>query len=249
VKTDKPIYAPLPARAVGDDKLSAEDFRVLGVIAAHDRLGANGVGCYASVSRLAQLTNAHVKSVSRTISSLAQRGYIEINPNPMDKRRHVYRIRYTEMDAALMAAARKEIGNKPATEMGEIGNNLAGFLGKIGNKPTGKIEQSQGVAECNIFSETVNTSREAKNTSGEAAPDGAKKGALEQGAGKSVGALLGMIERSMKAGKMNAGQGEAWLAWLDNQISDGGLEYSSPEYQRAFRLHEELQVVLDADAA
>jgi DNA-binding MarR family transcriptional regulator len=240
VKTDKPIYAPIPARAIGDDKLTAEDFRVLGVIAAHDRLGANGIGCYASVSRLAQLTQAHVKSVSRTISSLAQRGYIEINANPMDKRRHVYRVRYTEMDAALMATARKEIGNNLATEMGQIGNNLAGFLGKIGNKVSDKNEQFQGVAKCNILSETLNTSREAKNTFSETAP-----GERED---KSVGAILAMIERSIKAG-VDRKKAEGHYRYLDDIVGfNGSIAYDDPNYGRAFRLWEEIGSLLDVNA-
>ena len=40
----KDIYAPIPARAMADEKLTAEHFRVLMAVAAHDRFNKNGKG-------------------------------------------------------------------------------------------------------------------------------------------------------------------------------------------------------------
>ena len=49
----KDIYAPIPARAMADEELTAEHFRVLMAVAAHDRFNKNGKGCCASHPRLA----------------------------------------------------------------------------------------------------------------------------------------------------------------------------------------------------
>ncbi|MEQ1952491.1 hypothetical protein ABMA59_13880 [Mesorhizobium sp. CN2-181] len=54
-----------------------------------------------------------------------------------------------------------------------------------------------------------------------------------------------MIERTIKAGTTKTFV-ERWYRWLEEQVSDGGLEYSSSEYQRAFRLWETLGGTLDA---
>ena len=46
------IFGPIPTRAFADKELRGEDFRVLGIIAASDRFGANGTGCYAGGASL-----------------------------------------------------------------------------------------------------------------------------------------------------------------------------------------------------
>ena len=57
-------FAPLPARAMADEALAALDIRVLACLAAHDRFGANGIGCYASHLRLSGLVKCHLKSLA-----------------------------------------------------------------------------------------------------------------------------------------------------------------------------------------
>ena len=73
----KNIYAPIPARAMADEELTAEHFRVLMAVAAHDRFNKNGKGCCASHPRLARLVKCHPKSLSRSLKALGERGYIE----------------------------------------------------------------------------------------------------------------------------------------------------------------------------
>jgi hypothetical protein len=99
---ERPIYAPIPARAFGDDRLSGTDLRLLAAIAAHDRFGRNGSGCFASQRRLAGLINAHEKAVARAASRLAEFGYLGVERNPMNARLVVYRVIYTDADAHAM---------------------------------------------------------------------------------------------------------------------------------------------------
>jgi DNA-binding MarR family transcriptional regulator len=82
----KPIFAAIPARAMGDERLSALDLRVLMAIAIHDRLTANGTGCFAGNGRLASLVGCHLKSLSRSLRSLAEAGYITGRDNPLNRR-------------------------------------------------------------------------------------------------------------------------------------------------------------------
>ena len=83
--SEKPIYSPVPARAMGDLTLSAADLRVLMAVASHDRFGSNGVGCYASHARLASILSLHEKTVARSLGRLRERGYISASldcPSP-----------------------------------------------------------------------------------------------------------------------------------------------------------------------
>lgn len=146
----KPIYAALPARTIGDERLSALDLRVLMVIAVHDRLGANGVGCYASHPRLATLVRCHLKSLSRSLRMLGLCGYIEAKQHPLNKRLRVYQVIYHSEDSEYLKTATISIGNEPATDAPSIGNH-----------DFRNIEHDQGLAEANILGETSNTSCEA----------------------------------------------------------------------------------------
>jgi hypothetical protein len=99
---DRPTYAPIPARAFGDDRLSGTDLRLLAAIAAHDRFGKNGAGCFASQRRLASLVNAHEKAVARSAGRLFEFGYLTVEKNPMNGRLVVYRVIYNEEDSHAM---------------------------------------------------------------------------------------------------------------------------------------------------
>ncbi|MGX5830333.1 helix-turn-helix domain-containing protein [Mesorhizobium sp. 43Arga] len=154
----KPVYAALPARALGDKELTAEHFRVLGAVAAHDRLGANGTGCYAGHPRLAGVAGCHLKSLSRALAALESRGYITVHKHPMNGRLRVYRVVYNELDGAYF----KNVGNENATDQqpepdpwadanamrkaaqaSKIGNSLAPNGAAIGNKDFEKILRNQ----------------------------------------------------------------------------------------------------------
>lgn len=231
---EKPSYAPLPARAMTAEKLSALDFRVLMAIAAHDRFGANGTGCYASHTRLAQLVGCHLKSLSRSLLTLANAGFITGERHPLNGRLRVYRVRYIKADSLTLKAVRK--GNNTATYEAPIGNETAPENGPIGNQHFENIEQNQNDADVNIFSETgIYPVETEERYTPEGAPL-ARRSALEWGAGKSVSAMLGIIERSIKAGA----EGEhlnAFYTYLDGLVgTDCQLDSRSIEYRWAERL-------------
>jgi len=161
------IFAPIPARAMADEALSALDLRVLAALAAHDRFGANGIGCYASHKRLAALVRCHLKSLSRSLRTLAEHGYIDAAPHPLNKRTRVYRVRYTGADEAVM---KERIGNEPATDNEPIGNETVPENGAIGNRDFQESEQYQGDAGENIFCEAgIYPAEAVEDTSAEAA--------------------------------------------------------------------------------
>lgn len=99
--SEGPVYGAIPARAFGDQRFSAGHFRMLGVVAAHDRMSKHreSAGCYAAQTRLASLTGLHVKSTARLISELLEWGYLERSPNPVNGRLAVYRVVFDDADA------------------------------------------------------------------------------------------------------------------------------------------------------
>lgn len=259
-KTDKPAYAPIPARAVSDTRLSALDFRVLAVIAVHDRLGANGIGCYASHSRLAGLVDCHLKSLSRSIRDLAGYGYISASLHPLNKRLRVYSVIYTPEDQQISGAKNQAtgnetvtsssaklpaMGNETATEEPRKGNKLVPDLDPIGNQDFGEVEQIQEDADVNIFCEAENTSCETvRRYSAEAASPYPRKqvslGALTPGdahAEANPGGALAILERALKSG--SPVDFNAWQEWLEVLTGEIG-DIHDPVYGRACRLSEEL---------
>lgn len=246
----KPIYAPVPARAMGDKTLTGEDLRVLMALAAHDRLGANGIGCYASHPRLAALVGCHIKSLSRSLNTLASKRYITAKQHPLNGRLRVYSVSYSEFDGLYLKAG---IGSEPVTNEAAIGNNPATELGPIGNKDFEKAEQDQSLAEVNILGETYNKSREAvlihpvETASPTQKPF--EKGARNAANTTSVGTILAMVERGFKAGgKSNLRQ---WHEWLDGLVGENAsLDNNDRNYGRAYRLYEEIGSALEVgDAA
>jgi hypothetical protein len=224
----KPTYAPLPARVIGDKTLTGEELRVLAALAVHDRLGANGMGCYASHSRLAALVGCHEKSLSRSLSTLATRGYISASRHPLNARLRVYKVLYSDEDATSL----KSIGNRPATYDEPTGNKPATENPQIGNKPNPETQQKQQDESANILGEAIRYPAEAVNRSRESAPRAEKR--------ENVGGKLAMLERGFKAGKFSKREiAEEVLPWLQGLI-EGELDYSSPEFGRAFRLFEDL---------
>ncbi len=145
----KDIYAPIPARAMADEKLTAEHFRVLMAVAAHDRFNRNGKGCCASHLRLAKLAKCHPKSLSRSLKVLAEWGYIAGLPSPFNKRQRAYRVVYSDADRAIMT---NPIGINPATE-----------ADPIGNKDFHEPEQNQELPDDKRFSETEKRFSETGN--------------------------------------------------------------------------------------
>ena len=99
-----PIFGPIPTRAFADKDLRGEDFRVLGIIAAHDRLGANRTGCYASQATLCFKIGIDTTAFSRSIHRLGERGYLTASTHPLNKRLRAYSVVYTDDDDIVMTA-------------------------------------------------------------------------------------------------------------------------------------------------
>ncbi len=154
---DKPQYAPMPLRAFGDERLQKGGlhFRVLGVIAAHDRLGANGIGCYASHKRLTALVDCAYTRLSTTIKDLAEWGYLKAQPHPLNKRLRVYQVIYNEHDAAFL---KQQIVDPQGNDESAI---VHMDFEEVADSNEGNI--------VNIFCEAENTSCETENISHEMA--------------------------------------------------------------------------------
>jgi hypothetical protein len=244
----KPIYAAVPARVIGAENLTAIDLRVLMVIAVHDRLGANGIGCYASHTRLAELVGCHLKSLSRSLRNLAGFGYISAGPHPLNGRLRVYRVVYSQFDAAFI----KSIGNKPATYeeatanglvpiSAAIGNQFVPQNGPIGNQLFENTQSDQRDAEVNILGETLIHPGEPVliHPVETASLPLRKQGALEDVGSRSVSAMLAMIERRMKDGKYDP---DWTLRYLDSLVGlDAALGIDDPHHGWAQRLLERME--------
>lgn len=233
-------FAPVPARAMGNVNLSALDLRVLAAIAAHDRFGANGVGCFSSRARLAKLVDGHENSVSRSIATLAQQGLIEVKPHPMNGRARVYRVLYTPFDATYMGV---KTGNETVTRQPQIGSETVTENTPIGNSETPQsvteIAESvtetaelplslQRVSSLNILNTKGIHSAEA-NTSRETGPG--------IGTNAGVAAMLSMIERGIQAGAVR--NGGVWKRYLTDRLAD--LDMRDPEHARSKRLLEAIE--------
>lgn len=255
----KPLFAAIPARAMGDDRLSSLDIRALMAVAVHDRMRANGVGSYAGHPRLASLVTCHLKSLSRSLKHLAECGYIESRPNPLNRRTMIYNVVYNDFDHTYFEAGGAGIGNEAATvpstgnetatyqvpaqrpkrprygDIGAgIGNEAVAVVAGIGNQLHKKAERSQEDGSGNIFSETEINPDESVKKFSEAA-----KWAHEAVPVGSVGAILGMVERKLKHGGMSLDDVEKWRGHID-LILEPKLDPDSVESRWARRLSAEL---------
>jgi len=237
----------MPARMMGDVNLSALDIRVLMAIAAHDQLGGNGTGCFASHSTLAALVDCHLKSLSRSLSALAQAGYVEARPNPLNKKTRIYSVIYSDEDAGYMQSAKAKKGNKAATYDADLGNKAATEGVETGNRSVPKHAEignhvseislsDQYDVEGNIFCEADKTSSKAdKIHSGEPAPPQERR--------LSSGEILSQIDRKMKNDNPTA----YTLNMFAMQVATilGQAEGGSQEYGWSERLLADIQCRID----
>jgi DNA-binding MarR family transcriptional regulator len=97
-------YAPIPVRALADLRLNAMHLRTLGVVAAFDRLGKNGSGCWASQNKIAKILGIDKTNLSHRLSDLRDYGYITSEMNPDKRWFRVHRIIYTDADFDTLGA-------------------------------------------------------------------------------------------------------------------------------------------------
>ena len=93
----KELFAPIPIRAFGDHQLSGRHWRVLAVIAFHDRLGKNGQGCWAGRKGLAQEAAISETHFSDAVSDLRRWGYVASEQNPTKRNQQIHRVIYDEL--------------------------------------------------------------------------------------------------------------------------------------------------------
>ena len=93
----KELFAPIPIRAFGDDRLSGRHWRVLAVIAFHDRLGKNGQGCWAGRRGLAQEAAISETHFSDAVSDLRRWGYVASEQNTTKRNQQIHRVIYDEL--------------------------------------------------------------------------------------------------------------------------------------------------------
>jgi DNA-binding MarR family transcriptional regulator len=138
---DKPIFAPLPARAMVDMRLTERHLRTLAVVAAHDRFSKNGVGCWASHERLAAMIGCDYSRLSTNLRELGEWGYIEKSPHPLNKRLRVYRVIYSASDGEVMksVAAKVPADKVPNTTL------PSGNVCRADSLPDGKTDHADSL--------------------------------------------------------------------------------------------------------
>ena len=170
---EKPLFAPIPPRALRDHELTALDLRVLGAVAMHDRLSMarQGQGCYASLRtiaadlgrREASGIGVHPHSVSTSIGVLVARGYLMREPQKTDRRKHVLRVLY---DGSPTGEASDHSGGNDRSH----GNEQSGAFSSPGTEAnagrsfgvTGNdVIENPVRSDLNIFSEAVRYPAEA----------------------------------------------------------------------------------------
>ena len=231
----KQKFAALPARAMRDTKLTPADFRVLCAIAAHDRLGANKRGCYASRERLAYCIQGDASTVTRSTKHLVELGYLNHTTDPKDQRKNIYRVTYTSED---------EFAMKPSRDEKRVAPTQPRSSEKGCHQNTEDIEFKE---ECNtnIFRKTENISSETEKISRKPAPPSgveilndqnyhhpsvekpswlevalspknkAKKEKIRYPPSRSLRSMVCEIERKYQTGQITC----ANFAWLVEQIT------------------------------
>jgi hypothetical protein len=103
-------FGAIPCRAFTDVRITNWQFRLLGVICAHDRLGRNGRGCDLGIQKLASLTGTYKQHASAGVILFERWGYLTRERDEMDGRKWILRVVY---DAA---QDRHSMGWKPVEE-------------------------------------------------------------------------------------------------------------------------------------
>lgn len=103
-------FAPLPPRCLRDSRLTAEHYRVLGIIARHDGMGRNGTGCYARDRTLAAEIALPESTVKTRITELIAMEYVHERPSERHAGVLHRRVMYTDEDRGVMRSRRARPG-------------------------------------------------------------------------------------------------------------------------------------------
>ncbi len=99
-ETSAPQFAPLPVHACSDKRLTGGHWRVLGIIAYHDRFNRNNRGCYIKHQMMAEMIGSSRSSVTEWLQDLQTWGYVATlaAPSGADRRREAYTVLYAPPD-------------------------------------------------------------------------------------------------------------------------------------------------------
>jgi DNA-binding MarR family transcriptional regulator len=224
-------FAPLPARAISDQRLTGLHFRVLAAVAMHDRLASRrgkGGGCWAGNKTLAAECGCHLTNLSTAITELGRYGYLESHPHPLNRRQRVLNVVYNDHDIAFTKAANslptgKQSSPQPEPTVCPPANETGHIVCPLSKND----RQNQSLSPSNIFSETGRYSEETENDSSAEAARATRV--------HSVGEWLARTERLLKKGTSVSKLSELYLH-LENL--HGELEYGTSEHGWTQRLLE-----------
>jgi len=217
-RKDKAFSAPLPLRALGDQRLSGLDLRTLGVVAAHDRMSlklGSGRGCDASHETLAAEIGCNYINLGKSIKKLAELGYVECSRQPTDRRSHVYRVPahlydYSESLSFYQPSAHAR-ARASSKQIGQTTKEADGIVCHDSDETPAKTESSR-VQYISQSDETYSVET-AKTYSSEEARFAAR-GLAKIEFGDNAGGQMARLERELNA-----------RAVIDEQTSDGWDRY------------------------
>lgn len=228
-------FLPMPVDAMLDPRLSLAHIRILAVIAFHDRRGANGRGCFATVSTMAKEARYDTRTVKRVLADLRDFNFISSEKGLTDARRLVHRVVY---QSALL-----EKGDIDATNSGENrghpvqrkGASAEGVLlqNHEVTPPKQRPKQTQGEADA------VETAPFLRNDA-----DILEFYAHHLTDERSTSRYLRLVQESME--RMQFGERQEHAVVMLHLEST--LEFNSTLYQWSRRLMAELEFLNDCDA-
>lgn len=98
-------FAAVPVEAISDIRLTPIQWRILCVVAHHDRFRRNGFGCILGRSDIASKANVHVNNVRATLLALRDMGYLKLWMHPRNGRIREMSVIYKGKSQQLRGAA------------------------------------------------------------------------------------------------------------------------------------------------
>lgn len=216
----KAQFAAIPIRAFSDTRLSALQFRVLGVIAWHDRMSSvtgKGQGAWASRMVMADRAACDQTSFSSAVTALAKFGYLSREQHHFDKRKTTYRVIYGEGDNGRNTFSSENLNGFPDQNPSQTDTFSSENLNpEIGSRDFQERKQNQSDVRDNIFRETEkDISLSDVRNSAEAARRSSRR-KLEDDYPQKVRASLSQFERDLKQRPEACSDEhlETWAAWL-----------------------------------
>jgi len=224
----KPFSAPLPLRAIYDDRLAGLDLRVLAAVAAHDRMSlffdSGQQGCWASQGRLAAEVGCNYINLGKSLKKLGELGYLQRTKRTFaDKGKegglYVYRVlgHLYAHDESLSFGKRGDGAN--STAVSETANPDPEVV--CHGTPENAAETTTSPSEYISLSDVRYSSEEEKHTHENMRDAGASRGlgrkALHRD-GEPLNETLAKFERQWKRDwTLYVGNLERWAMWLWDQ--------------------------------